>query len=91
MNFTGIFNSNVSRNKQIQTMIKHVPFNKSIYNPPTINLINNRSVLSQIKNGLPLKNIDGKETRDRRYAWQFQKICFNYIQINRMNTWRICR
>ena len=50
MRFTGIFNSNVSRNKQMQTMIKHVPFDKSIYNPPTINLNNNNRAQTQIKN-----------------------------------------
>ena len=50
MRFTGIFNSNVSRNKQMQTMIKHVPFDKSMYNPPVINLNNNNRTQTQIKN-----------------------------------------
>jgi hypothetical protein len=50
MNFTGIFNSNMSRNKQMHTMIKHIPFDKSHYVAPIINLNNNYNFNKQKKN-----------------------------------------
>jgi len=60
MKLNGIFNSNVSRNKQIQTMIKHVPFNKSLYDAPIINLNNNNYYFNK-----EIKNVNS--TDDRSY------------------------
>ena len=43
MKFSGInsVNVNTSRNKNLQTMMKHIPFNKTAYNAPVINLASN--------------------------------------------------
>lgn len=43
MKFSGInsVNVNTSRNKNLQNMMKHIPFNKTAYNAPVINLASN--------------------------------------------------
>ena len=52
MKFSGInsFNVNTYRNNNLQTMMKHIPFNKTAYNAPVINLASNIGSKEQITN-----------------------------------------